>query len=174
MSTPPADDVDRIVEAWRRERPDLDVAPLHVLSRVSRLARHLDLARGAAFAQHGLEGWEFDVLSALRRAGAPYELSPGQLVAQTLVTSGTMTNRVDRLERRDLVGRSPDPNDRRGVIVSLTPTGRQVVDAAMADLLGREHAILSGLGEDDQTRLADSLRRLLAPFETTPRRSPEA
>ena len=174
MSTPPADDVDRIVEAWRRERPDLDVAPLHVLSRVSRLARHLDLARGAAFAQHGLEGWEFDVLSALRRAGAPYELSPGQLVAQTLVTSGTMTNRVDRLERRGLVGRSPDPNDRRGVIVSLTPTGRQVVDAAMADLLGREHAILSGLGRGDQTRLADSLRRLLAPFETTPRRSPEA
>jgi DNA-binding MarR family transcriptional regulator len=174
MSTPPADDVDRIVEAWRRERPDLDVGPLHVLSRVSRLARHLDLARGAAFAQHGLEGWEFDVLSALRRAGAPYELSPGQLVAQTLVTSGTMTNRVDRLERRGLVGRSPDPNDRRGVIVSLTPTGRQVVDAAMADLLGREHAILSGLGEVDQTRLADSLRRLLAPFETTPRRGPEA
>jgi DNA-binding MarR family transcriptional regulator len=174
MSTPPADDVDRIVEAWRRERPDLDVGPLHVLSRVSRLARHLDLARGAAFAQHGLEGWEFDVLSALRRAGAPYELSPGQLVAQTLVTSGTMTNRVDRLERRGLVGRSPDPNDRRGVIVSLTPTGRQVVDAAMADLLGREHAILSGLGEADQSRLADSLRRLLAPFETTPRRGPEA
>jgi DNA-binding MarR family transcriptional regulator len=174
MSPPPADEVDRIVEAWRRERPDLDVGPLHVLSRVSRLARHLDLARGAAFAQHGLEGWEFDVLSALRRAGAPYELSPGQLVAQTLVTSGTMTNRVDRLERRGLVGRSPDPNDRRGVIVSLTPTGRQVVDSAMADLLGREHAILSGLGEGDQTRLADSLRRLLAPFETTPRRGPEA
>jgi DNA-binding MarR family transcriptional regulator len=174
MSTPPADDVDRIVEAWRRERPDLDVGPLHVLSRVSRLARHLDLARGAAFAQHGLEGWEFDVLSALRRAGSPYQLSPGQLVAQTLVTSGTMTNRVDRLERRGLVRRSPDPNDRRGVIVSLTPTGRQVVDAAMADLLGREHAILSGLGEVDQTQLADSLRRLLAPFETTPRRGPEA
>ncbi len=174
MSTPPGDEVDRIVEAWRRERPDLDVGPLHVLSRVSRLARHLDLARGAAFAQHGLEGWEFDVLSALRRAGAPYELSPGQLVAQTLVTSGTMTNRVDRLERRGLVGRSPDPNDRRGVIVSLTPTGRQVVDSAMADLLGREHAILGGLGEVDQTRLADSLRRLLAPFETTPRRGSEA
>jgi DNA-binding MarR family transcriptional regulator len=174
MSPPPADEVDRIVEAWRRERPDLDVGPLHVLSRVSRLARHLDLARGAAFAQHGLEGWEFDVLSALRRAGAPYELSPGQLVAQTLVTSGTMTNRVDRLERRGLVGRSPDPNDRRGVIVSLTPTGRQVVDSAMADLLGREHAILGGLGEGDQTGLADSLRRLLAPFETTPRRGPEA
>src|SRR4051812_49999202 len=122
MSTPPADDVDRIVAAWRRERPDLDVGPLHVLSRVSRLARHLDLARGAAFAQHGLEGWEFDVLSALRRAGAPYELSPGQLVAQTLVTSGTMTNRVDRLQRPGLVGPSPGPKHPRGGIVSPAPT----------------------------------------------------
>src|SRR6059058_6697504 len=90
------DEVDRLIEAWRRERPDLDVAPLEVLSRVSRLARHLDRARGAAFSAHGLEPWEFDVLAALRRAGAPYELSPGQLTAEALVTSGTMTNRIDR------------------------------------------------------------------------------
>src|SRR6185295_12228233 len=88
------DEVDRIVEAWRRERPDLDVAPLEVLSRVTRLARHLDRARSAAFARHGLETWEFDVLAALRRSGEPYRLSPGQLVAQTMVTSGTMTNRI--------------------------------------------------------------------------------
>ena len=87
----PVDDVDVIVSAWRRERPDLDVTPLEVLSRVSRLARRLDLARGSAFAEHLLDGWAFDVLSALRRAGEPYELSPGQLVQQTLVTSGTMT-----------------------------------------------------------------------------------
>src|SRR5215208_7138704 len=91
-SEQPVDDVDRIVAAWRRERPDLDVSPLEILSRVSRLARRLDLARGAAFADHQLEGWEFDVLSALRRAGRPYELSPGQLVHQTLVTKGTITN----------------------------------------------------------------------------------
>ena len=158
MSTTPADEVDRIVEAWHRERPDLDVAPLQVLSRVSRLARHLDLARGAAFAEHGLEGWEFDVLSALRRVGAPYQLSPGQLVAQTLVTCGTMTNRVDRLERRGFVGRSPDPNDRRGVIVALTPTGRDVVDSAMADLLARERVLLAGLGAGERASLADALR----------------
>src|SRR6478609_1343015 len=124
------DEVDRIVVAWQRERPDLDVAPLEVLSRVSRLARHLDRARSAAFAEHGLESWEFDVLSALRRAGAPYELSPGQLVTQTLVTSGTMTNRVDRLTARELVQRLPDPRDRRGVIVRLTPAGRATVDDA--------------------------------------------
>ncbi len=165
MAAAPADDVDRIVEAWRRERPDLDVAPLHILSRVSRLARHLDLARGSAFAEHALEGWEFDVLSALRRAGAPYELSPGQLVAQTLVTSGTMTNRVDRLTARGLVGRGPDPSDRRGVKVRLTTAGRAVVDAAMADLLDRERILLSALPPSEQDHLSESLRRLLSPFE---------
>lgn len=165
MSATPADDVDRIVEAWQRERPDLDVAPLHILSRVSRLARHLDRARGAAFAKHGLEGWGFDVLSALRRAGAPYELSPGQLVAQTLVTSGTMTNRVDRLAARGLVGRGPDPSDRRGVKVTLTAAGRAVVDAAMADLLDRERILLAQLPLSEQDNLSEFLRRLLSPFE---------
>src|SRR6476646_9236221 len=165
MSATPADEVDRIVDAWARERPDLDVAPLHVLSRVSRLARHLDLARGSACAQHSLEGWEFDVLSALRRAGEPYQLSPGQLVQQTLVTSGTMTNRVDRLERRGLVGRSPDPHDRRGVIVRLTPEGQEAVDAAMADLLDRERTLLAELSAPDREQLAAMLRRLLSPFE---------
>jgi DNA-binding MarR family transcriptional regulator len=165
MSATPADEVDRIVDAWARERPDLDVSPLHVLSRVSRLARHLDLARGSAFAEHDLEGWEFDVLSALRRAGEPYQLSPGSLVQQTLVTSGTMTNRVDRLERRGLVRRSPDPSDRRGVIVALTPAGRTVVDAAMADLLQRERELLAELPQGERDDLAAFLRRLLAPFE---------
>ena len=165
MSATPADEVDRIVDAWARERPDLDVSPLHVLSRVSRLARHLDLARGSAFAEHQLEGWEFDVLSALRRAGEPYQLSPGALVQQTLVTSGTMTNRVDRLERRGLVRRSPDPSDRRGVIVALTPAGRTVVDAAMADLLHRERELLAELPQGERDDLAGFLRRLLAPFE---------
>jgi hypothetical protein len=91
------DEVDRLVAAWRRERPDLDVEPLEVLSRVSRLARHLDRARRIAFSEHQLESWEFDVLTSLRRAGTPYQLSPGQLLTQTLVTSGTMTNRIDRL-----------------------------------------------------------------------------
>ncbi|MDQ2797888.1 MAG: MarR family transcriptional regulator [Actinomycetota bacterium] len=162
---PFGDEVDRIVAAWERERPDLDVAPLQVLSRVSRLARHLDLARSAAFAERGLELWEFDVLSALRRSGEPYQLSPGQLVTQTLVTSGTMTNRVDRLAARGFVERSPDPSDRRGVIVSLTTSGREVVDAALADLLGRERSLLSRLPDDDQSALAMLLRVMLEPFD---------
>jgi len=159
------DEVDRIVEAWRRERPDLDVAPLSVLSRVTRLARHLDLARRNAFARHQLEVWEFDVLSALRRAGEPYQLSPGTLVAQTLVTSGTMTNRIDRLAERGLVERRPAPGDRRGVLVHLTDEGRARVDAAMEDLLRVEHELLAGLADDDRRRLADLLRVLVAPFE---------
>jgi DNA-binding MarR family transcriptional regulator len=160
------DEVDRIVSAWQRERPDLDVEPLAVLSRVSRLARHLDRARRAAFDERDLEGWEFDVLSALRRAGEPYELSPGQLVTQTLVTSGTMTNRVDRLTNRGLVERLPDPRDRRGVIVRLTPAGRRTVDDAFAGLLEREHTLLGELAASDRRRLADLLRALVLPFET--------
>lgn len=161
----PQDEVDRIVAAWRRERPDLDVAPLGVLSRVTRLARHLDRARRAAFADHDLESWDFDVLSALRRAGSPYQLSPGQLVTQTLVTSGTMTNRIDRLVARGLVERHPDPADRRGVLVRLTRDGLARVDAALADLLERERELLADLDEAEQDVLSGMLRRLVAPFD---------
>jgi len=159
------DEVDRLVAAWARERPDLDVRPLEVLSRVTRLARHLDLARRDAFAAQGLETWEFDVLAALRRTGRPYALSPGRLVAQTMVTSGTMTNRVDRLEASGLVNRLPDPADRRGVRVRLTPVGKDRVDAALAELLDRERDLLEGLSRTDQDSLSTLLRRLVAPFE---------
>ena len=161
----PSDDVDAIVEAWRRERPDLDVEPLHVFSRVSRLARLLDLDRTSAFARHELEGWEFDVLSALRRAGEPYQLSPGRLVQETLVTSGTMTNRIDRLATKGWVERLRSPTDRRGVIVRLTQVGQAAVDAAMADLLAREGELLDDMSADERAALTRALKRLLAPFE---------
>ncbi|MFD1825846.1 MULTISPECIES: MarR family winged helix-turn-helix transcriptional regulator [Mumia] len=159
------DEVDRLVAAWRRERPDLDVDPMEVLSRVSRLSRHLDLARREAFADQDLDGWEFDVLSALRRAGAPYQLSPGQLLRETLVTSGTMTNRIDRLTARGFVERLPDPADRRGVQVRLTDEGRSTVDAALEALLARERELLASLGGGDAQRLASLLRGLLLPFD---------
>ncbi len=159
------DEVDRLVGAWQRERPDLDVAPMHVLSRVTRLARHLDLARREAFAAHGLETWEFDVLSALRRAGHPYELSPGRLLRETMVTSGTMTNRVDRLTTKGLVERLPDRVDRRGVLVRLTPDGRSRVDAALAGLLEHERLLLRDLSSDDRTTLGNLLRTIVAPFD---------
>jgi DNA-binding MarR family transcriptional regulator len=160
------DEVDALVEAWRRERPDLDVAPLEVLSRVSRLARHLDLARRQAFEAHDLEPWEFDVLAALRREGPPYALSPGRLLQVTLVTSGTMTNRIDRLEAKGLVERVPDPDDGRSVRVILTADGRQRVDDALTDLLAHERDILAALPSADQDRLAALLRSLTAPFDT--------
>jgi DNA-binding MarR family transcriptional regulator len=161
------DEVDQLLEAWGRERDDLDLAPVAVFSRVSRLARHLELARRAAFATHGIEQWEFDVLAALRRAGTPYQLSPGRLLRETLVTSGTMTNRIDRLSARGYVERYPDPADRRGVIVRLTAEGRSAVDGAFTALLDAERALLEHLSEGDRARLASLLRRLLAPFGST-------
>jgi len=160
-----SDEVDDLVTAWHRQRPDLDVEPLQVLSRVSRLAKHLDIARRGAFASHDLESWEFDVLSALRRQGPPFQLTPGALLRATLVTSGTMTNRIDRLAAAGLVRREPDPRDRRGVLVTLTPEGRSRVDAALEDLLNRERTLLAALGDPERKLLADLLRTLLVPFD---------
>jgi DNA-binding MarR family transcriptional regulator len=160
------DEVDTIVRAWRRERPDIDVAPMEVLSRISRLARHLDRLRANAFSAHRLESWEFDVLAALRRSGPPYRLSPGRLVRETLVTSGTMTNRVDRLAGRGLVTRQDHPNDRRGILVQLTDAGREAVDATLAELMAAERQILDGLTATDHDQLASSLRFLLARHGT--------
>jgi DNA-binding MarR family transcriptional regulator len=159
------DEVDGLVEAWRRERPDLELGPMEVLSRVSRLAHHLDRARRTAFSDHGIEPWEFDVLAALRRAGTPYELSPGRLLKETLVTSGTMTNRVDRLEERGFVRRLPDPSDRRGVLVRLTDQGRGTVDGALDGLLSREVDLLAALDGSDRKALAGLLRSLVSGFE---------
>ncbi len=119
----------------------------------------------SAFAAHGLETWGFDVLSALRRKGPPYQLTPGALLRATLVTSGTMTNRVDRLAAAGLVRRDPDPQDRRGVLVTLTPAGRARVNAALDDLVKHEQALLDGLSPADRATLAGLLRVLLAPLD---------
>jgi DNA-binding MarR family transcriptional regulator len=162
---PANDEVDRIVDAWERERPDLDFAPLQVLSRVGRLARHLERARRIAFAASDLELWEFDVLSALRRAGAPYQLSPKALLQQTLVSSGTMTNRIDRLVERELVGRETDPNDGRGILVVMTERGRDRVDSAIALLLVGESELLDGLSPLERERLSALLRKLSLDFD---------
>jgi DNA-binding MarR family transcriptional regulator len=159
------DEVDRLLRGWRRVLPDVDVSPLEVLSRITRLARYLDRQRSVIFARHDLEIWSFDVLSALRRAVEPANLSPGQLLAQTLVTSGTMTNRLDRLEERGLVRRRQDSVDARSVRVQITGAGRKCVDSALADLVGREHAILASLDADDRHALASLLRRVVAPFD---------
>jgi len=162
---PATDEVDRIVDAWARERPDIDFAPLQVLSRVGRLARHLDRSRRAAYTASDLEPWEFDVLAALRRAGAPYQLSPKALLQQTLVSSGTMTNRIDRLVERRLVERRTDPHDGRGVLVVMTDLGRERVDVAITELVAEESELLAGLSRADQERLSALLKKLTVEFD---------
>lgn len=159
------DEVDSLVAAWSRERPDLDIAPLEVLSRITRLSRQLDIARRAAFAEHGLETWGFDVLAALRRAGAPYQLTPGQLIHENLVTSGTITNRLDRLESDGLLSRYPDPSDGRGILVRITEKGIKVVDAALVDLLNREKELLKSLKNPERDELSNYLSRMLQQIE---------
>ncbi len=158
------DEVDALVQDWRRERDDLDLAPVEVFSRISRLARLLDLARREAFTAESIETWEFDVLAALRRAGKPYQLSPGQLLRETMVTSGTMTNRIDRLTERGFVERSPAPDDRRGVLVGLTGAGKRAVDGAFETLLASERDLLAELSHAERGELAGLLKRLMGPL----------
>lgn len=160
------DEVDRIVGAWITQRPDLDFSPLEVLSRVDRLSRHLDRARRAAFKRSDIEPWEWDVLSALRRAGEPFQLSPKQLLQQTLVSSGTMTNRIDRLVGRRLVRRESDPGDGRSILVTMTDEGRTRVDAAITRLVDAESHLLSTLSRGDRERLAALLRKLSMGFDS--------
>ena len=157
------DEVDRLVAAWKRERPDLDLSPLSVLSRITRIARHLDIARRDAFGE--LENWGFDVLAALRRAGTPYQLSPGALMQETMVTSGTMTNRLDRLEELQLITREQDPDDGRGSLVTLTKSGMRAVDAALESLLENERELLGSLTAKDRELLADLLSKLVTEFD---------
>ncbi|MCR2812212.1 MarR family winged helix-turn-helix transcriptional regulator [Microbacterium sp. zg.Y1090] len=160
------DEVDRIVGAWQTQRPDLDFSPLEVLSRVDRLSRHLDRARREAFHRSDLEPWEWDVLSALRRAGEPFQLSPKQLLQQTLVSSGTMTNRIDRLVARRLVRRESDPADGRSVLVTLAGDGKTRVDAAITRLVDAEATLLGSLSRPDRERLAALLRKLSLSFDS--------
>ncbi|UOR00531.1 MarR family winged helix-turn-helix transcriptional regulator [Leucobacter allii] len=154
------DEVDQIVADWSRARPDLDLAPLAIFSRLWRVSKHLDRARSHAFERSGLTAWEFDVLAVLRRSGEPFMQSPKVLVQQTLVSSGTMTNRIDRMAERGLVRRLTDPNDGRGVLVELTANGLTLVDAAMTRLSDAEERMLGGLPRSERERLTVLLRRL--------------
>ncbi|MDR2253917.1 MAG: MarR family transcriptional regulator [Bifidobacteriaceae bacterium] len=161
----PQDATAQVVEAWGRQRPDLDASPLEVFSRVTRLAKYLDQVRHATFEGHGLQGWEFDVLAELRRSGSPYELTPGQMSAQVLISSGAMTNRIDRLEAAGLVIRREDPSDGRVTLVRLTPLGRDRVDGALADLVRREAELLEPIAATRRAETAATLAALLEPLE---------
>jgi DNA-binding MarR family transcriptional regulator len=155
------DEVDEIVAGWSTVRPDLDLEPLQVLSRVRRLAQVLDDHRDQAFAEHGLAAHEFDVLAALRRSGTQAELTPGQLLEATHVTSGTMTNRLDRLVARKLIAKRPHPQDGRQTLVRLTAAGRRRVDGALEELLAYERGLIDHLTDRDRISTARSLRGLL-------------
>jgi DNA-binding MarR family transcriptional regulator len=159
------DHLDEIAAQWRNERPDLDVAPLELLGRLFRTAQLADAELSRGIAPHDLHpGW-FDLLAALRRSGEPYELNPTQLMRSTMLSSGGMTKRVDRLAEADLVERRPDPSDRRGTLVALTAKGKRVVDEALVTHLANEERLLRSLSKTQRQALDDLLRSLLADLE---------
>lgn len=161
----PNDHVDEIILQWNRERPDLDVSGMAVIGRISRLERMIRPRLDAVFADHGLESWEFDVLATLRRHGEPYQLTPGQLLESMMITSGAMTHRIDRLQRRGFVGRTKSPTDGRLVLVGLTRRGLELVERAVADHAANELDILAALSPRQRAELAGLLRVLLRSTE---------
>jgi DNA-binding MarR family transcriptional regulator len=165
MISEPQDHVDEILAQWRRERPDLDVAPLGLYGRLFRVVNLSDDALAKGLAPHGLQpGW-FDLLAALRRAGAPYELNPTQLMRATLLSSSGMTKRLDRMEAAGLIERRPDPNDRRGTLVRLTRRGKSIIDRAVETHVLNEERLLSALTADERRTLDGLLRSLLVELE---------
>ena len=160
-----SDAVDQILAQWHKERPDLDVSPMGTIGRTTRLASHLKKAIGKTFAKFGLNPGEFDVLATLRRAGHPYQLSPTELFKSMMVSSGTMTHRIDRLEKAELVLRVPDPSDRRGTLIQLTDKGFSLIEAAVEAHVANEHRILSALEKSELEDLSQLLRKLLVSLE---------
>jgi DNA-binding MarR family transcriptional regulator len=154
------DVVDRIAGQWNTVRPDVDISPMEVIGRVSRLSRLVDRRLAENFARHGIENWMYDVLATLRRSGEPYELAAGELVRQTMVTTGAITNRIDRLEQRELVERA-STGDRRKVIVRLTKQGFDLVEAVVDGHMATEREILACLSARQRRDLAHLLRSLL-------------
>ena len=159
------DPVDQILAQWLRERPDLDVSPMGIIGRMGRLSKHLERAIQVTFSEFGLTIAEFDVLAALRRSGQPYQLSPTELFQTLMVSSGTMTHRIDRLEQAKLVKRIPDPNDRRGTLIQLTDEGFDVIEKAVEAHVTNEHRVLNALEQSEREALAGLLRKLLISFE---------
>lgn len=160
-----SDHVAGILEAWRREQPHLDVTPVGVFGRISRIERYKEQALRAVYRAHRIDGGEYDVLAALRRSGPPYQLTPTTLYRSTLVTSATMTERLDRLEQRKLIRRQPARDDRRSVDVKLTAQGQALFDKAHAALLAAEAELLQPLTPKEQTALSDLLQRLATSLE---------
>ncbi|WP_085024859.1 MarR family winged helix-turn-helix transcriptional regulator [Ensifer aridi] len=159
------DHVDKILAQWRRERPELDVSAMGLLGRLARLRAHVSREQEKVFAEHGLTSASFDVLATLRRSGPPFQLSPGDLLAATMVTSGTMTNRIDQLEKAGLVERLNNPEDRRGVIIALTSEGLKRINAAATAHVANQQRLVAGLAPGDREALDALLRKFLATLE---------
>lgn len=159
------DHVDAILSQWGRERPDLDVGPMGIMGRLHRLATHLGREVEAVLLQHGLSSSAFDVMATLRRACAPYRLSPGELLDMTMVSSGTMTNRIDQLEKAGLVERINNPEDRRSVLIALTDKGFATVDAAVTAHVENQHRLLAAMSEKDKAEFNRLLKTFLAGLE---------
>ena len=155
------DGVDEIVEQWRRERPDLDPSPIGVVGRVSRLARELEQRLEPVYREHGLDAGWYDVLATLRRSGPPYRLRPSDFTSALMLTSSGTTKRLDRLEQAGLIARGPDPDDRRGTLITLTAAGRELVDGIDRGAPRERGRLLGALSDAEQRRLADLLRKLL-------------
>lgn len=162
-----SDAVDQVLDQWRRERPDVPVWPMGIVGRVSRLSLLLERELKEFFGAHGLERWEFDVLATLRRSGPPYELTAGDLNKAAMVTSGAITNRIDRLAARGLVERIRDDGDRRSVRVRLTEPGWTLIEEIIPLHAANEARILGALRTEDLDRLADALRELLESLGDT-------
>lgn len=161
MDHTPADQIDQIVALWRDVRPDLDPSSTEVIGRIARMEYFITRRVLQDLALHRINVGEFDVLAALRRAGAPFQLSPGQLQNMVLISSGALTNRIKQLEKAELVTRSADPNDRRGVIVTLTDTGLTVIEDAVSHHLAAEAELLQALNAEERSQLAGLLKKLL-------------
>ena len=160
------DRVDGIVAQWNRERPDLDTGPMGLIGRLRRLSHHLLREMEKTFARHGLNDATFDLLATLRRSGAPYRLSPGDLLGTTMITSGSMTNRIDQLEKLGLVKRMQNPEDGRSVLIGLTEKGLGVIEAAVTDHVATQVRLTAALPAAERAALDGLLRPFLASFET--------
>lgn len=160
-----ADAVDAILEQWRRERPDLDVSPMGTIGRIKRCSALLQRELEVIFTAFGMTAWEFDVLATLRRSGAPYCLAPTALFSALMITSGTMTRQLQRLEAVGLVSRMPNPNDARSMLVQLTPAGLELIDRAVEAHVENEARILAPIKPADLAELDVRLSELLAVLE---------
>ena len=159
------DHVDKIVMQWQQERPELDVGPMAVIGRFKRLNTVLTENLARVYSTHGLNAASFDVLATLRRSGKPYALSPSALIEWTMVTSGTMTNRLDRLEGQGLIERRPNPEDGRGSVVGLSKAGFKLIDQVVTEHVANQHRIMSGLSSASLEQLNTNLKTWLSALE---------